>query len=148
MSSDSVTTSFGLIADSRVGVVVKNIEERDDRDGDGTDEKMTNDLTVFIRIVITTNVTAAAAPRKRTSGGDDGETGDTMNQGVRIRKRKKVLTRQVRHGSSPHPFPPNHHARVSSRESIDVGLEEGLDYGPGSSSTAARGIGNLSRRTL
>jgi len=131
LSSDSVTTSFGLIADSRVGVVVKNIEERDDRDGDGTDEKMTNDLTVFIRIVITTNVTAAAAPRKRTSGGDDGETGDTMNQGVRIRKRKHRI--------------PAKDARVSVQ---DDGLEEGLDYGPGSSSTAARGIGNLSRRTL
>lgn len=112
-------------------MVVKNIEERDDRDGDGTDEKMTNDLTVFIRIVITTNVTAAAAPRKRTSGGDDGETGDTMNQGVRIRKRKHRI--------------PAKDARVSVQ---DDGLEEGLDYGPGSSSTAARGIGNLSRRTL
>ena len=78
LSSDSVTTSFGFIADSRVGVVVNiNIEERDDdRDGEETDGKMTYDLTVFIRSVNTTNVTAVAAPRKQISGGDNGETGD------------------------------------------------------------------------
>ena len=84
LSSDSVTTSFGFIADSRVGVVVNiNIEERDDdRDGEETDGKMTYDLTVFIRSVNTTNVTAVAAPRKQTSGGDNGETGDIVITGV------------------------------------------------------------------